>query len=184
MKMSNKEVETINSMNQNTKDDETSQKKNQKEEIQILHVDDDEAILYMSKAYIELIGEGKIKVESLQDPTLTLKTLKESRYDVIVSDYRMSKIDGSTLVDLIANAGYSIPIIMFTGGGRIEDLDNVLNSGIDYFIQKGVNVKSQFKELVDVIFELHKQKEIVKSFPHWEKSYSDDYLNNTCLNKE
>ncbi|MHA1552693.1 MAG: response regulator [Candidatus Heimdallarchaeaceae archaeon] len=164
----------MNSMNQDITNDDSDRKKKLEEGIRILHVDDDEAILHMSKAYIELIGEGKIMVESLVDPTLTLNTLKETKYDVIVSDYRMSKIDGPTLVDLIAKAGYSIPIIMFTGGGRIEDFDNILNSGVDYFIQKSVNVKSQFRELVEVIFELHKQKEIVKSFPQSNKSYSDN----------
>ncbi len=154
----------MNSMNQNTTDSKIGQKKKQNEEIRVLHVDDDEAILYMSKAYIEKIGEGKIIVESLHDPTLTLKVLKEGMFDVIVSDYRMSRIDGPKLVDVLEKAGFTIPIIMFTGGGRVEDSDNVLNSGVDYYVKKGTNVKSQFKELVDVILELHKQREIINTF--------------------
>ncbi|MCG3259894.1 MAG: response regulator [Candidatus Heimdallarchaeota archaeon] len=161
----------MNSIYQNTTGTKIDQKKKQNEEIRVLHVDDDEAILYMSKAYIEKIGEGRIIVDSLQDPTLALKVLKEGTFDVIVSDYRMSKIDGPKLVDVLEEAGFSIPIIMFTGGGRDEDFENILNSGVDYYIKKGINVKSQFKELVDVILELYRQREIINSFLECEQRY-------------
>lgn len=162
----------MKSMNHNTAHNKIGQKEKQNQEIRVLHIDDDEAVLYMSKAFIERIGEGKIRVESLHDPTLTLNVLKEDNYDVIVSDYRMSKIDGPKLVDVIEKAGFSIPIIMFTGGERDEDLEKILNSGVDYFVTKGNNVRAQFKELVDVIFEVYKQKEIVNSFLECEKRYS------------
>ncbi|MHA1203091.1 MAG: response regulator [Candidatus Heimdallarchaeaceae archaeon] len=132
-------------------------------QIRVLHVDDDEAVLSISKAYIEHLGKGRITVDSLQDSTQTLTVLKSSSYNVVVSDYRMSKIDGPKLVDIIEKAGIMIPVIMLTGGGSEEVVKTILNSGVDYYLTKNSSAKNLYKELVDVIFEIHKHKEMIDS---------------------
>ena len=50
----------------------------------------------------------------------------------------------------------SIPFILFTGRGREEVVIEALNSGADFYLQKGGEPVAQFKELE------HKVKEAVR----------------------
>lgn len=117
--------------------------------ITVLFVDDEPALLDVSRLYLEKTGD--IKVEPCFSTEQAIEMLKERSYDVIVSDYEMPGIDGIAFLKIIRNLGDRTPFIIFTGRGREHVVIEALNSGADFYLQKGGDPKSQFTELVHKI---------------------------------
>jgi DNA-binding response OmpR family regulator len=72
-------------------------------------------------------------------------------YDVIVADYLMPEMDGIEFLKGLRASGCTIPFIIFTGKGREDVAIEALNSGADFYLQKGGNPRSQFAELGNMI---------------------------------
>jgi PAS domain S-box-containing protein len=119
--------------------------------IRVLHIDDEEDFLYLTKEFVEKMSEGEILVESLQDPMKVFERIKKDNIDVIVCDYLMEDLNGLDLLKQIKQKEYQIPFIIFTGRGREEVVIDALNLGADYYIRKGTDAKSQYTELVHQI---------------------------------
>ncbi|MFX0093695.1 MAG: response regulator [Candidatus Hodarchaeota archaeon] len=85
--------------------------------IQLLHVDDDESFLKISKLYIEKL-EQNIEVTSLSDSLQVSTILERHKYDVIISDYQMPGKNGLQLLENLRSSGNTIPFIILTGKGR------------------------------------------------------------------
>ena len=119
--------------------------------IRMLHIDDEEDFLYLTKEFVEKMSEREILVESLQDPMKVFDRIKEDNIDIIVCDYLMENLNGLDLLRQIKSKEYQIPFIIFTGRGREEVVIDALNLGADYYIRKGTDAKSQYTELVHQI---------------------------------
>lgn len=133
---------------------------NNNQHIRVLHVDDDEDFLNMSKVFLEKFGKEKIHVNSLNDPKKIIEILKMNEYDIIISDYYMpQEMNCIRMLDEIRNAGITLPFIVLTGTAKKEDVINGLNNGADCVIQKGIDIKSQFTELVFTINKIINQKQ-------------------------
>ncbi|MEN6442122.1 MAG: PAS domain S-box protein [Methanoregula sp.] len=113
--------------------------------ISILYVDDEPALLEITKLFLERSGDFIVNVaESVQTG---LSMLAAIGVDAIISDYQMPGTDGITFLKKVRASGNTIPFIIFTGKGREEIASEALNSGADFYIQKGGDPKSQFIEL-------------------------------------
>lgn len=117
--------------------------------ITVLFVDDEPALLDVSKLYLEKGGE--IKVDTCYSAEQALEFLRTQTYDVIVSDYEMPGMNGITLLKTVRNLGIETPFIIFTGRGREQIVIEALNSGADFYLQKGGDPRSQFAELIHKI---------------------------------
>ncbi len=127
--------------------------------IKVLHVDDEEDFLFLTKEFLEKMSDGEIVVESLKDPTKVVEKIKKDRIDVIVCDYLMENLNGLDLLKQIKVEDIDIPFIIFTGRGREEVVIEALNLGADYYIRKGSDARSQYTELVHQIKTAIKHKE-------------------------
>lgn len=111
----------------------------------VLYVDDEPALLDIGRIYLEKSGHFHVDVaESVDEAIIKLKT---RTYDAIVSDYQMADTDGIQFLRIIREQYRDIPFILFTGRGREEVVIEALNSGADFYLQKGGEPKSQFAEL-------------------------------------
>lgn len=117
--------------------------------ITVLFVDDEPALLDVSRRYLEKTGD--LKVDTCFSTEQAIEKLKERSYDVIVSDYEMPGIDGIEFLKILRNLGDWTPFIIFTGRGREHVVIEALNSGADFYLQKGGDPKSQFTELIHKI---------------------------------
>ncbi|MDO8842377.1 PAS domain S-box protein [Methanocalculus sp.] len=127
---------------------------------QILYVDDEAPLLELGKIFLE--RSGNLIVDTTEHPEEALEYAVLSRYDAIISDYQMPGMDGITLLKRIRTAGSTIPFIIFTGRGREEVVIEALNSGADFYLQKGGDPKSQFAELSNTIQHAISKKEAEK----------------------
>ncbi|MCX6690469.1 MAG: response regulator [Methanoregula sp.] len=113
--------------------------------IRVLYVDDEPTLLEIGKLCLE--KEGQFIVDTLTSATEALERLNTVQYDAIVSDYQMSGMDGLEFLKYLRSHGQQLPFILFTGKGREEVMIEALNSGADFYLQKGGEPRSQFVEL-------------------------------------
>ncbi|MFA6331842.1 MAG: PAS domain S-box protein [Methanoregula sp.] len=115
----------------------------------ILYVDDEPGLLEIGKLFLET--DNDFTVDTVTTAPRALSLLESTRYDAIVSDYQMPKMDGLTFLKALRASGNTIPFIIFTGRGREEVVIDALNSGADFYMQKGGEPVSQFAELAHKI---------------------------------
>ncbi len=119
--------------------------------LRILHIDDDETFLFLTKKFLEQISEGKVEINYLTDSEQALDVVDANNIDVIVCDYQMPRMDGLELLSKLKTQKSEIPFIMFTGRGREEVAIRALNLGAEYYIKKEGEPESQFRELYHII---------------------------------
>jgi len=113
--------------------------------ISVLYVDDEPAFLDLTKMYLEKMG--KFSVEVADSAVAALAMIETRQYDVIVSDYQMPGMDDIAFLKEIRKRGNTVPFIIFTGKGREEVVIEAFESGADFYLQKGGDVRPQFAEL-------------------------------------
>jgi len=89
-------------------------------EIRVLHVDDNEQILDLTSTYLERKSEA-ISIVSETDPSNALGTIDEERIDCIVSDFDMPQMDGLKFLEAVRGGG--------GGGGGFGRCDGLPSKG-------------------------------------------------------
>ncbi len=113
--------------------------------IRVLYVDDEPGLLELARLFIERMGN--FSVDTVESAYGALDKIKETKYDVIVSDYQMPGMDGLGLLKTLRASGDSTPFLIFTGKGREEVVIKAFEHGADFYIQKGGDPNAQFAEL-------------------------------------
>lgn len=113
--------------------------------ITVLYIDDDPSLLEIGKVFLEL--GGQFTVATTEHPLSVMELLEKQEYDCIISDYQMPILDGIGLLELIRARFPELPFILFTGKGREDVVIQAFDAGADYYVQKGRDVQSQFREL-------------------------------------
>jgi PAS domain S-box-containing protein len=128
--------------------------------IKTLLIDDELDLLDVSKQFLEM--DGSISVDTAASAAHALKLIETREYDVVISDYQMPRKDGIQLLKALRAMGNTIPFILFTGKGREEVAIEALNSGADFYLQKGGDPKAQFAELANMVKQAYarEQKEL------------------------
>ncbi len=67
-----------------------------------------------------------------------LKSLKEKKYDIVVTDYAMPKMTGLDVLDRIKNEGYDIPLIIMSGVGNEWIAVEAMKKGACDYIVKAI----------------------------------------------
>ncbi|MFA4859829.1 PAS domain S-box protein [Methanoregula sp.] len=111
----------------------------------VMYVDDESALLDLGKIFLE--QSGLLSVDIVSSVEDAIEKLQADHYDGIISDYQMPGKDGLEFLKFIRSQNMDLPFILFTGRGREEIVIEALNSGADFYLQKGGEHKSQFVEL-------------------------------------
>jgi two-component system, OmpR family, response regulator RpaA len=111
--------------------------------ISILVADDDPEIIDLLRLDLELMG---FQVDDVTDGLSALKKAEAKRYDLMVFDVMMPKMDGFELCKRVRGLklSASVPIILLTAKGTIEDKIRGFNAGADDYLVKPF----EFQELM------------------------------------
>jgi PAS domain S-box-containing protein len=129
--------------------------------ISILYVDDEPSLLDLGKTFLECAGG--FSVDTCTSVAEARERLRNRDYDLILSDYQMPETDGLVFLKQLRASDDQTPFIIFTGRGREEVVIDALNSGADFYLQKGGDPKSQFAELTNKIRYAVKRRTTEKS---------------------
>jgi putative two-component system response regulator len=118
-------------------------------DIQILIVDDDDAIRDLLKHGLKHFGFDCLAVESGQ---AALAILAERPIDVVVSDINMPGMNGLELIQRI-KPGYDCDVMMMTGLVKDFTYEEIIGRGASDFIQKPVRIQEFIARLKRIIAE-------------------------------
>ncbi len=101
--------------------------------IKILLVEDDEALRFIVKDNLEQKGYF---VEVAENGALALELFGKNKYDLIILDVMLPKIDGFQVAQNIRKTNHQVPIIFLTARSMTEDKIKGLTIGGDDYIPK------------------------------------------------
>lgn len=109
----------------------------QGEDIQVLHIDDEEDLLDLAKEYLELENQS-FEIVTETDTQSGLERLKQNDIDCVVCDYNMPGMNGIQLLEKVREEHPDLPFILFTGKGSEEVASDAISAGVTDYLQKEV----------------------------------------------
>jgi two-component system OmpR family response regulator len=99
----------------------------------ILVVDDEDGIRDLIS---DALSIGGFEIESSPDGLQALKTIRDHRFDLLILDVNMPKMDGFALLEKIRTDGIDTPVIMLSARGQKVDINQGLRLGADDYMTK------------------------------------------------
>ena len=114
--------------------------------IEVLLVDEDSDVLDIVQTFLE--QEDDLDVTSEADPEAALEVATE--YDVVVSDYKMPRLNGLELCAAIRERDGALPFLLFSAREPEDVQPQADDAGVTGFVQKGTGTE-QYTELAERI---------------------------------
>ena len=137
--------------------------------ISILVVDDEPSVLDVFRLILE--QQPGFIVETLATSTEALALLDMRYFDVIIADFSMPDIDGLTLLRETRARGCQSLFVIVTGKRLAHIAIDALNSGADFYIQKGTDITKEFSRLIEFINTSVPKKNAELEMIEWERFY-------------
>ena len=99
----------------------------------ILIIDDEKAIRQALREILEHEGH---KVEDAEDGVSGLDRAKKGKFDLVLCDIKMPKMDGIEVLEKLQAHNEELPVVMISGHGTIDTAVDALKKGAFDFIQK------------------------------------------------
>lgn len=103
----------------------------------ILIIDDEKSI---RRTLREILEYENFKVEEAQDGLEGLNLAQKEKFDIILCDIKMPKMDGMEALDKLMAAAVDAPVVMISGHGNIETAVEAVKKGAYDFIQKPLDL--------------------------------------------
>ncbi|HET6243004.1 MAG: sigma-54-dependent Fis family transcriptional regulator [Bacteroidetes bacterium] len=103
----------------------------------ILVIDDEKPI---RATLIDILEYEKFSVDEAADGMQALALIKKQKYDVILCDIKMPKMDGLEVLEKIQEISSDVPVVMISGHGTIETAVEAIKKGAFDFIAKPLDL--------------------------------------------
>jgi len=137
----------------------------------VLYVDDEPDLLEIARLFLEESQE--FTVDTRESAEVALDTLKNHRYDAIVSDFEMPGMNGIAFLKAVRKTYGDLPFVIFTGRSREAVVIEALNNGADFYLQKGGDPGALYAELMHVIRRTIQMRQAEASLAEQEQRYHD-----------
>ncbi len=96
----------------------------------ILVVDDEPKMRHILRIMLELRGHG---VTEAEDGAQALETLEDRPFDLVISDIKMPRMDGLTLLERIQSMEAPVPVVFITAFATVDSAVKAMQKGaVDY----------------------------------------------------
>ena len=99
----------------------------------ILIIDDEKPI---RRTVAEILEFEKYKVDQAEDGEQGLNMIKSKKYDLVLCDIKMPKMDGIDVLTEVQKMDEIVPMVMISGHGTIETAVDALKNGAFDYISK------------------------------------------------
>lgn len=103
--------------------------------VRILVVEDETDDARFALDAIEDLGED-VHVEVTPYGKRALELIEERRFDCVLLDYQLPRMDGTEIVEALREEGETVPIVVLTGRGSEEVADELFSAGVDAYLRK------------------------------------------------
>jgi two-component system, NtrC family, nitrogen regulation response regulator NtrX len=103
----------------------------------ILIIDDEKSI---RRTLREILEYEKYQVDEAADGIEGLNMIQKEKYDIVLCDIKMPKMDGIEVLDKIMQLSADIPVVMVSGHGNIETAVEAVKKGAFDFIAKPLDL--------------------------------------------
>ncbi len=103
----------------------------------ILIIDDEASIRNVLRDILEL---EDYEVDEAKDGIEALAKIRQNKFDVVVSDIKMPKMDGMDVLERIQVLSPDVPVIMISGHGNIETAVEAVKKGAFDYISKPLDM--------------------------------------------
>ena len=151
----------------------------------ILVVDDDNTLLKFFKIHLNKFFSKVIVVKNAKE---AIETLAEKEIDLVISDIRMPRMDGLQLMKKIRKHDPAIPILLISGAlltgdqaEKIDEADGYLRKPFEVdalhaFINKGMEIREQYKRLIDCIPDKQNFRDVLRGKIKLEKAVNAEHI--------
>ena len=122
----------------------------------ILIVDDEKSI---RKTLREILEYENFKVEEAGDGNEGLALIRKEKFDIVLCDIKMPKMDGMEVLDKVLEEQADVPMIMISGHGNIETAVEAVKKGAFDFIQKPLDLNRLLVTIRNAMDKSHLVKE-------------------------
>lgn len=110
----------------------------------IMIIDDEKIVGDMAKISLEQDG---YEVETFLNAGPALERLKDVKFDVVVTDFKMKGIDGLEVLRIVKNLYPEVKVIMITAFANLDVAIEALRGEVHDFFPKPVKIK-ELKESI------------------------------------
>ncbi|MBM4330267.1 MAG: response regulator [Deltaproteobacteria bacterium] len=140
-------------------------------EKRVLVVDDEQEI--RSLLYQALTQFGGFEVELAENGEEALKKIKDNKFDLVLTDWKMPKLNGLQLVDEITNTNPEIVSVLMSGQGTIDSALEAMRRGASDYLTKPLNLPEMMIRLHKVLEEKRRLKRLSDFILQLEKSIKE-----------
>ena len=116
----------------------------------ILYVEDDANTREEIAFFLEKFA---LKVYIAENGKEGLELYKEYAPDIVITDIQMPVMNGLDMIKEIKKINTKVPTIVTTAFNETTYLLNAINSGVNRYILKPINLKNMIKEIIDLLDE-------------------------------
>jgi DNA-binding NtrC family response regulator len=128
----------------------------------ILVVDDDHQMRTALKEAISRVGFQAVLSGDGQD---ALQKLNQSSFSLIVTDMKMPKMDGLSLLKEIRRRIGNVPILVITGFGTIQDAVEVMKEGASDYLLKPFSFEALMAKIRSLMERIQQDRELITESP-------------------
>lgn len=126
--------------------------------INVLHVDDDPAILELVKQFLERIDD-RLRVQSVEDATAAIESLRgDDSIECVLCDYDMPAIDGLQFLTRVREFAPRLPFLLYTARADDSLAVQAIAAGVNDYIQKDSGVAHYLKLSVRIRREVERRR--------------------------
>ena len=101
----------------------------------------------LSQALMAILKHNNYSVDAVYNGQEALDYLEAENYSCIILDIMIPKVDGITVLRTLRNRGNTIPVLMLTAKGEIDDKVLGLDAGADDYLTKPFSTKELLARL-------------------------------------
>lgn len=111
----------------------------------VLVVDDEKN---QREIYMLILEDAGYDVTTAQSGEHALRLARENKFDLVLTDYKMTGMDGVQLVAELTDIDPSIIVVMMTAHGTVESVKNAMRAGVYDYLEKPVD-RDQLLKVVE-----------------------------------